>query len=82
VNARYDWDAMGRHCIGMPCTCIAAPCHRNALPPHAAQMPFCCQCKCGNLAMPDLVILNAGFLIFSLRCFAASVIARIWQCRI
>jgi hypothetical protein len=50
--------------------------------------------KCRNLAMPDLRILarrlapvnagfvNAGFLVFSARCFAASVSVPIWQCRI
>jgi len=49
----------------------------------------CCQCNWQNLTLPDFLhfqamcfatTVNAEFLIFSLRSFATSVIAGIWQC--
>ena len=63
--------------------------------PHAIQIhcrPVVCrQCNWQNLALPDFLYfqamcfaatVSAEFLIFSLRSFAASVIAGIWNCQI
>jgi hypothetical protein len=88
MRAAMDLDDMGQHGIGQQCHCMLS----HAIQIHCRPV-VCCQCNWQNLALPLADFLyfqamcfaatvNAEFLIFSLRSFAASVIAGIWQCRI